>query len=174
MKYCKTFYVLLLIGVFFSSTLAAEKKVELFSPNKEIEVSLRITDKIYYSVSYNGEVILKDNYLQLTLKDEVLGENPKLSGRKFSEADEMLSPVIPLKFSTVRNHYNQLRMDFKGNYSVEFRAYDDGIAYRFLTNKKGDIDVMGEDLAIHFPAPYLLHMQQPEVLKLLTKRIIPM
>ena len=161
MKYCKTFYVLLLIGVFFSSTLAAEKKVELFSPNKEIEVSLRITDKIYYSVSYNGEVILKDNYLQLTLKDEVLGENPKLSGRKFSEADEMLSPVIPLKFSTVRNHYNQLRMDFKGNYSVEFRAYDDGIAYRFLTNKKGDIDVMGEDLAIHFPAPYLLHMQQP-------------
>lgn len=78
MKYCKTFYVLLLIGVFFSSTLAAEKKVELFSPNKEIEVSLRITDKIYYSVSYNGEVILKDNYLQLTLKDEVLGENPKL------------------------------------------------------------------------------------------------
>jgi len=161
MKNCKTFYVLLLIGVFFSSTLAAEKKVELFSPNKEIEVSLRITDKIYYSVSYNGEVILKDNYLQLTLKDEVLGENPKLSGRKFSEADEMLSPVIPLKFSTVRNHYNQLRMDFKGNYSVEFRAYDDGIAYRFLTNKKGDIDVMGEDFAIHFPAPYLLHMQQP-------------
>ena len=161
MKYCKTFYVLLLIGVFFSSTLAAEKKVELFSPNKEIEVSLRITDKIYYSVSYNGEVILKDNYLQLTLKDEVLGENPKLSGRKFSEADEMLSPVIPLKFSTVRNHYNQLRMDFKGNYSVEFRAYDDGIAYRFLTNTKGDRDVRGEDLAIHFPAPYLLHMQQP-------------
>lgn len=161
MKNCKTFYVLLLIGVFFSSTLAAEKKVELFSPNKEIEVSLRITDKIYYSVSYNGEVILKDNYLQLTLKDEVLGENPKLSGQKFSEADEMLSPVIPLKFSTVRNHYNQLKMDFKGNYSVEFRAYDDGIAYRFLTNKKGDIDVMGEDLAVHFPAPYLLHMQQP-------------
>lgn len=161
MKNCKTFYVLLLIGVFFSSTLAAEKKVELFSPNKEIEVSLRITDKIYYSVSYNGEVILKDNYLQLMLKDEVLGENPKLSGQKFSEADEMLSPIIPLKFSTVRNHYNQLRMDFKGNYSVEFRAYDDGIAYRFLTNKKGDIDVMGEDLAIHFPAPYLLHMQQP-------------
>ena len=161
MKNCKTFYVLLLIGVFFSSTLAAEKKVELFSPNKEIEVSLRITDKIYYSVSYNGEVILKDNYFQLTLKDEVLGENPKLSGQKFSEADEMLSPIIPLKFSTVRNHYNQLRMDFKGNYSVEFRAYDDGIAYRFLTNKKGDIDVMGEDFAIHFPAPYLLHMQQP-------------
>lgn len=161
MKNCKTFYILFLILVFFSSTQAAEKKVELVSPNKEIKVSLRITDKIYYSISYNGDVILKDNYLRLTLRDEVLGENPKLSGQKFSDADEMLSPVIPLKFSTVRNHYNQLRMDFKGNYSVEFRAYDDGIAYRFLTNKKGDIEVMNEDLAINFPAPYLLHMQQP-------------
>ena len=161
MKNCKTFYILFLVLVFFSSTQAAEKKVELVSPNKEIKVSLRITDKIYYSISYNGDAILKDNYLRLTLRDEVLGENPKLSGQKFSDADEMLSPVIPLKFSTVRNHYNQLRMDFKGNYSVEFRAYDDGIAYRFLTNKKGDIEVMNEDLAINFPAPYLLHMQQP-------------
>lgn len=161
MKNCKTFYILFLVLVFFSSTQAAEKKVELVSPNKEIKVSLRITDKIYYSISYNGDVILKDNYLRLTLRDEVLGENPKLSGQKFSDVDEMLSPVIPLKFSTVRNHYNQLRMDFKGNYSVEFRAYDDGIAYRFLTNKKGDIEVMNEDLAVNFPAPYLLHMQQP-------------
>lgn len=161
MKNCNTFYILFLVLVFFSSTQAAEKKVELVSPNKEIKVSLRITDKIYYSISYNGDVILKDNYLRLTLRDEMLGENPKLSGQKFSDADEMLSPVIPLKFSTVRNHYNQLRMDFKGNYSVEFRAYDDGIAYRFLTNKKGDIEVMNEDLAVNFPAPYLLHMQQP-------------
>lgn len=161
MKNCKTFYILFLVLVFFSSTQAAEKKVELVSPNKEIKVSLRITDKIYYSISYNGDVVLKDNYLRLTLRDEVLGENPKLSGQKFSDADEMLSPVIPLKFSTVRNHYNQLRMDFKGDYSIEFRAYDDGIAYRFLTNKKGDIEVMNEDLAINFPAPYLLHMQQP-------------
>ena len=74
MKNCKTFYILFLVLVFFSSTQAAEKKVELVSPNKEIKVSLRITDKIYYSISYNGDVILKDNYLRLTLRDEMLGE----------------------------------------------------------------------------------------------------
>lgn len=152
---------LLLLLTFFSSMLAAEKKIELLSPNKEIKVNLRIADKIYYSISYNDDVILEDNYLRMTLRDEMLGENPKLSKQKFSDSDEMLSPVIPLKFSTVRNNYNQLRMDFKGNYSVEFRAYDDGIAYRFLTNKKGNVDVMGEDLAINFPALYQLHMQQP-------------
>lgn len=53
--------------------------------------------------------------------------------------DESLKPVIPLKFSSVSNRYNQLLLDFKGGYSVEFRAFNDGIAYRFITNKQTDI-----------------------------------
>lgn len=164
MKTSKIFYILFVL-TFLSSTVSAQKKVELLSPNEEIKVSLNIADKIYYSVSYNDETVLQDNHLQLTLRNEVLGKNPKLSKQKFTKADEMLFPVIPLKFSTVRNHYNQLRMDFKGGYSVEFRAYDDGIAYRFVTNMKGDIEVMGEDFTINFPASYLLHMQQPRNFK---------
>lgn len=159
------FFYMLFVLALFSSTLPAQTKVELLSPNQEIKVSMNISDKIYYSISYNNETILQDNYLQMTLRNEVLGENPKQSKQKTTKVDEMLSPVIPLKFSTVRNNYNQLRMDFKGNYSVEFRAYDDGIAYRFITNKKGDIEVMDENLVINFPASYQLHKQQPRNFK---------
>ena len=60
----------------------AQKSVELSSPNGEIKVSVRLTDKIYYDVACNDEVLLKDNYLQLKLKDKTLGEHPKLSGQK--------------------------------------------------------------------------------------------
>ena len=42
----------------------AQKNVELSSPNGEIKVSVRLTDKIYYDVACNDEVLLKDNYLQ--------------------------------------------------------------------------------------------------------------
>lgn len=52
-------------------------------------------------------------------------------------------------------------MKFKGDYSVEFRAFDDGIAYRFITNKKGMIEVGNEIFQVNFPENYLLHMQQP-------------
>ena len=41
-------------------------------------------------------------------------------------------------------------MNFSGNYAVEFRVFDNGIAYRFVTDKKGDNIVMGEDFAINF------------------------
>lgn len=66
-----------------------------------------------------------------------------------------------MKFSTVKDEYNQLLLTFKGDYSVEFRAYNDGIAYRFITNKKTEVEVLGEDFVVNFPAGYLLHLQQP-------------
>lgn len=114
----------------------AQKNVELSSPNGKIKVSVRLTDKIYYDVACNDEVLLKDNYLQLKLKDKTLGEHPKLSGQKQNKIKETLTPVVPLKFSTINNEYNQLLLNFKGNYSVEFRAFNDGIAYRFITRQK--------------------------------------
>ena len=140
--------------------LHAQTESELSSPNGEIKVTLNITDKIYYSIAYDGDVLLKDNSLQLALKDEVLGQNPRLRRRKYVSVDEQLTPVMPLKFSTVTNQYNQLTLTFK-NYSVEFRAYDDGGAYRFVTSRKGEVAVLGEEFAVNFPDDYLLHLQQP-------------
>ena len=141
--------------------LHAQTESELSSPNGEIKVTLNITDKIYYSIAYDGDVLLKDNSLQLALKDEVLGQNPRLRRPwKYVSVDEQLTPVMPLKFSTVTNQYNQLTLTFK-NYSVEFRAYDDGVAYRFVTSRKGEVEVLGEEFAVNFPDDYLLHLQQP-------------
>lgn len=140
--------------------LHAQTESELSSPNGEIKVTLNITDKIYYNIAYDGDVLLKDNSLQLALKDEVLGQNPRLRRRKYVSVDEQLTPVMPLKFSTVTNQYNQLTLTFK-NYSVEFRAYDDGVAYRFVTSRKGEVEVLGEEFAVNFPDDYLLHLQQP-------------
>lgn len=153
--------LLLLLFLSIAFSISAQKKAELQSPNEEIKVSLSISDKIYYTISYNNDVLLEKNHLSLNLGNETLGLNPKLSGQKANKVNEVLTPVVPLKYSSVKNQYNSLLLTFKGDYSVEFRAFDDGIAYRFITNKKGDVEVLGEDFAINFPANYLLHLQQP-------------
>jgi len=158
--------LLLFISCLVVLNISAQKKLELLSPNGEIKTELTISDKIYYTVSYNNEVLLKDNYLNLSLRNIILGQNPKLSSQNSKKVSEEIKPVIPLKFSTVKNQYNQLSLSFKENYTVEFRAFDDGIAYRFVTNLKDkEVEVMGEDFAIHFPAEYLLHLQQPRSFK---------
>ncbi len=153
-------YLLLLMFLCLASLLHSQNKFELVSPNGEIKVLFNLSDKIYYSIDYNGEVLLKDNSIQLTLKNQVLGQNPKLRRQKRMSIDEYLTPVVPLKYSKINNRYNQLLLTFK-DYSVEFRAFDDGVAYRFLTSQKGDVEVMSEEFAINFPSDYLLHLQQP-------------
>jgi len=154
-------YVFVSALLCLASLLHAQSKLKLTSPSGEIKVSLTLSDKIYYTVDGGGEALLSDSYLRLTLRDRVLGENPKLLHKKRTSVDERLSPVVPLKFSEVRNHYNGLLLTFK-EYSVEFRAFDDGVAYRFITSLKDDAEVLGEDFAVRFPEDCLLHLQQPD------------
>ncbi|WP_316844023.1 glycoside hydrolase family 97 protein [Pedobacter psychrodurus] len=124
--------------------------IELLSPDKRIKVSVNIKDKIGYAVTFNGDPFLTNSYLQLNLDQIKLGANAKLLKKKLSSVNSSSNPIVSLKNSTVVNQYNLLRLDFKGDFSVEFRAYNDGIAYRFLTNKKDSITVNSEDVHINF------------------------
>ena len=139
----------------------SQKKFELLSPNGAIKASIALEDKIYYSININNEELASNNHLALILKNETLGLNPKVTGSKTGKVKEEIKPIVPLKFSSVSNNYNYLVLNFKGDYAVEFRAFDDGIAYRFITAKKGEIEVLNEDFSVNFPEDYLLHLQQP-------------
>lgn len=158
-------YLLILFSLLAYCTLEGiginAQNLELKSPNGEIKVSLNIKDKIYYSIDYNSDPLLNDCYLQLALDTEILGDKPKLIGQKRSAINDNIKPVVPLKYSIVNNNCNVLLLNFKGDYSIEFRAFNDGIAYRFITNKKKESIVKGEDFVINFPSDYLAHMQQP-------------
>lgn len=138
---------------------AQSKPIKLVSPNGQVKVTINLSDKIYYTISGGNRELLTKNHLGLMLKDGTLGLNPKLITSKRAKINEQIMPYIALKFSNVKNSYNDLLLKFKGDYSVEFRAFDDGIAYRFIIRKKGDVEVLNEDFSINFPSEYLLHLQ---------------
>jgi alpha-glucosidase len=154
---CRALSLLLVAGTAFAAQ--ASKPVELLSPDGRIKLSVTLGDKITYALSINDHVLLKDVELQLQLRNETLGKNPKLSGQKRTSVDTEIKPVVPFKFSTVKNRYNRLLLHFKGDYSVEFRTFDDGVAHRFVTRKKGEIEVIHEDINLSFTDDYLLHVQ---------------
>ena len=158
---------LLCVILFFGGYNSYSQKTtfEVISPNGKIKVSINLSDKIYYSISIEDEILTSKNHLGLALKNETLGLNPKLSSSNTGKINEVIKPAIPLKFSTVSNSYNYLLLNFKGDYAVEFRAFDEGVAYRFITSKKGEIEILSEDFSINFPQEYLLHLQQAESFK---------
>jgi alpha-glucosidase len=137
---------------------AQHNSIELQSPDGKIKVKINPAEKISYTVS-TPKGILFGNDIQLQLRNEIVGKNPKLTGRQYSSVHTEIKPVIPFKFAVVKNNYNCLILHFKGNYSVEFRAFDDGVAYRFITRKKGEIEVMHETCNLSFPDEYMLHLQ---------------
>lgn len=139
----------------------AQKGVTLRSPNGKINLEVRLSDKIYYDISCENEKLLTQNVLSLNIGKQTLGSNPKLLKQKRNHIQETIRPVVPFKHSTIDNQYNQLMLSFKGNYAVEFRAFDDGIAYRFVTTLKDSVEVRNEEFRIHFPEEYTLHIQQP-------------
>lgn len=141
------------------------KEISVQSPDGKLKVNIELKDKIYYSV-YSGTDLLLDNCsLTMTLANEVLGNQPKMQSTKRGVINESVKREIPLKNAIVKNHCNTLRMNMAGNYAVEFRVFDNGMAYRFVTNKKGEVEVMEEDFVLNFPADYRAHLSQPKDFK---------
>ena len=63
----------------------------------------------------------------------ILGENEKVARASVSQMHEVSTPVVPYKRSEITDNCNILKIYFKSGFSVEFRAYNDGVAYRFET-----------------------------------------
>jgi len=152
--------IFLLATSFLAALSAIGKPQTLFSPDGRLKVIVETEGSIRYDV-YAGDVpVMTGNTISMTLPDRVLGQNPRLQKAARSKADELLHPFLALKASTVRNRYNALTLTFKGGYAVEFRAFDDGMAYRFITSLKGEIDVVDEQIGVHFPTEGTLTLQQ--------------
>lgn len=154
--------ILFAICIVQTLNIYSKNTSEISSPNGKLKVEIELSDKIYYTIVYEDAELLSQNSLQLNLRNIKLGEYPKLASQKKSEIKQILKPIVPLKFSTIENEYNELKLNFKGYYSVEFRVYDEGVAYRFVTNfKDKEIDVLNEEVNLNFSGEYLLHLQQP-------------
>ena len=155
----KRFLIITILAAGLTNTSWADKQEKLASPNGKIVANINIGKELTYSASFNGEQILKDCPLSLQVGQELLGVNPKLSNTKRTKIDEQIRPVVPLKQAVVPNKANALTLNFKG-YSVEFRAYDNGVAYRFIINKKGVVDIVNEGINYHLPTAFEAHISK--------------
>lgn len=142
-------------------TIMAQKKYELTSPDRQVKATVSVGEQLTYNLAYGNETLLDNCTLGMEVGEEKLGTNPKVVRASRKNVSETITPVVPLKYATVDNHYNQLLLKFRGGYSIEFRAFNNGFAYRFITDRKGEMEVKNETFGLHFPGDYLLHMQQP-------------
>ncbi|MFV8466173.1 glycoside hydrolase family 97 protein [Flavobacterium sp. LB1P62] len=148
--------ITLIVTLFCFGVTFSQKKqnFQLVSPNGKIEINIALSDKIAWTIVHEKDNILIASPMSMTLSEgEILGKKPIfLNAKKESIRTQFESPLYKKK--SIENNYNQLILNFKGDYSIEYRAFDDGVAYRFSTKKKGAITVKSEEVVLNFDKDY--------------------
>jgi alpha-glucosidase len=154
---------ILLIAFLASSSLIAQSSYDLKSPDNRIEVRIRTSGQLRYDVLLRGNALLENSSLSLDVEHKKLGVQPKVTGAKQRSNDQMVEPVVRQKFAKVRDHYNELRLTLDGGYAVTFRAYDEGVAYRFETALPDkQVKIYGEEANFNFPSNFIVYYPQED------------
>ena len=141
---------LLLISI----NLVAQKQYTLQSPNEKITVTINTGDQLSYSVMHENTVVLADSPIGMELDNgTVLGAPAKALSDKKTSVDEIIEANF-YKRNEIEDHYNELALTFKGLYKVIFRAYDEGVAYRFQTGIAKPFNVVSEIADFNFDDDY--------------------
>ncbi|MBS7564091.1 glycoside hydrolase family 97 protein [Mucilaginibacter sp. Bleaf8] len=141
----------ILIGslVLLSAAGFAQKKYVLTSPDKSIKVELSVADSIYYQLSQNGKPLAASSAISFkTDADSASGW--KVTKTAQTKHQGNLSPVVWQKSKTVADNYSQLHLDFSNGVSLEWRAYNNGVAWHWINNSKKVYKVLDEQAALNF------------------------
>ena len=152
--------ILLIFLLIISTSVFAQKEISLLSPLGKIKVSIRVADSIYYSVDVNGLQTINQSTLALITKERSLGINSRVSQQSRRSVNEKIINPVPHKRKIIPDHFNELILRFREKFRVVFRAYDDGIAYRFETSLPDSLQVNDEIANFRFDAKSMVYFPQ--------------
>jgi alpha-glucosidase len=128
---------------------------ELASPDGTIKVNVAAEGRLSYVVKIDDKPLIVESALGLRLRDgAVLGRDVELLGEESRANDSTWENRLG-KRRTVRDRYNELRLILREKsepphtFEVVFRAYDDGVAFRYLLPSQDGLSdfVVEEDLS---------------------------
>ena len=158
-----TIFLVLLVTLPASAQPAAP--LQIASPDGALVVTVGTGERVTYRVAYRGRELVLPSALAITLADgTILGADPVMSETTTRSVDQVLRPVLRVKRAEVRDRFNERRIDFAGGYSIVVRAYDDGVAWRFVTRLPGEITVKAENATFRFGADHQLWFPEEESL----------
>ena len=147
----KRTFVLALLSM-ITGYWAIAKEYKFSSPDNKISVTVNVGADIKWSATIEGkEVIYNSKIAMMLVNGRILGENEKVTKASLSKLNDILRPVVANKRSEIKDNCNILTISFNSGFSLQFREYDDGVAYRFETSFKDDITVKDEVSEFVFP-----------------------
>ncbi|MCD0488275.1 glycoside hydrolase family 97 protein [Pedobacter sp. MC2016-14] len=150
MKTIKMIFGMLIATLCTTQALGQVAKNYVFtSPDKKITVTVSAGKELQWSVDHAGTVVILPSTVSLQLQNQVLGSDVKVTKASQQEVNHIIKTNL-YKKAEVKDQYHELLLDCKGGYQVQFRAYNQGVAYRFLLNTKDSVTILSEQSSYVF------------------------
>jgi len=136
---------------------------DLSSPNGHIQIKIQAGERITYDIAVNSKTVIRNATLALDIDHTNIGANPKVNGTKNDTVERDIECPVPQKSAKIHEAYKELRLEMAGNYAVVFRAYNEGVAYRFETTlSQNAVKVYNEDVSLNFAGDYNVYYPKEE------------
>ena len=141
------------LTILFSFLLASwgtqAKDFNLSSPDGRLKATVKVAQTMSYTLTYDGQVILQPSQVSLKIADGATwGVNSKFKRGKVSQHKGAIRPLF-YKKNVISDNYRQLSLEF-GEFNLVFRAYDEGLAYRFVSTRQKEFNVEDELAEFNF------------------------
>ena len=128
---------------------AVPKVYDLVSPDGKFKVAVENGEGITYTLTYGGDLLIDRSEINMVLVDGTIyggvQKAPKVARRTVNQT----LPAITYKKNQVVDNFNEMTLKYK-EFSVVFRAYDEGVAYRFVSHSKTPFYVESECAEFNF------------------------
>lgn len=154
----RSLFVLLACAGTYINIQAAEKTYNLTSPDGKLKVEVFAGQGLSYQVSYDNAIVLSKSNIDIILSKRVsIGMDSRVMRVQRKKIEEMVeSPFY--RFKEFVAACNELNLKLKNGFGVVFRAYNDGVAYRFYTTRKDEVIIENEVAEFNFPEDYTAYL----------------
>ena len=145
---------MLLSAIMFQITLiSVAKDYKISSPDGRISVIVNIGKEISWAAFYDNKEIIESAKIAMILGDgKTLGANESVRKSTSGRQIDTIIPVVASKRSKIINDCYTLSISFRSGFTLSFKAYNEGIAYRFETSLGDTVLIKNEVSEIQFPA----------------------
>ena len=146
--------LLLILPVWASA--ATVRKVT--SPDGKLQVRINVGTGISYSVFDGDKMLQKDNKAGMTIDGTDVTKNATIRNQQKKHIKENVQAPF-YRNPQFAVEYNSLRMQLSTGVSLEFRVFNDGVAYRFATTAhKGEGVVNAETAEFNFTESHVSYL----------------
>ena len=139
-------------------TFSVKGQYQVTSPDGKLALKVNPAGNIGFTVFMEGKETFFVSGLGLELESgEALpapGTKPAISR---SSGLTEYQAVVPVKYRQASYPFNRLELKYRNGSAIEFRVYNDGVAYRFITSRKGLLKVKNEGMRLNLPEGSEVH-----------------